>query len=103
MPIGCPTAQGIPMEFVEVERIKTMSNLPISGENLPELARSEDLARRAVLQALRSRTPLTRPLFTHDCDDDPAILFSDAAPFEGGNDKPGLDDLIWEDHRGWEL
>ena len=80
-----------------------MSNLPISEGNVPSLPQSEDIARRAILEALRSRPQLTRPLFTHDCDDDPAIVFPEASPSQSGDDQTGSDDRFWADHRGWEL
>ena len=80
-----------------------MSDLPGTEVDVSVGAPSEEVARRAVLRALRSRTELTRPLFPHDCDDDPAIVFSEVAASEDGNDKPGLDDLFWATHRGWDL
>jgi hypothetical protein len=80
--------------------------LPLSRS--AELAASEEITRRAILEALRSRVELARPLFAHEVDDDAAVLFGQHTVTTGGDgglDADGLnaDEFLWTEHRGWDM
>lgn len=74
---------------------------PLSLPSRMAQSPSEEAARRAVLQALRSHVELAPPLFSHDVDDDAAIVFGRETVISESGYESGNDDALW--HRGWDL
>jgi hypothetical protein len=89
--------------FLEQRREFPMSHQQSSAACLPTPTESENVTRKAIFEALRSRVELSRPLFSHDVDDDAAVLFGPAPATDGNIDEPGAEEQLWAGHRGWDM